>query len=116
MPEQLYRKVGRRYVPLDEVEQAWREGRPLEGIWYVTNRPGSRSQTYLCALDELPLAMPLAQLEAHRDTACRAALAALKGRFMGKSGGIEHWIYPSAHDVVIAIFRAIAAEEAQRDG
>ena len=61
---QVYRKVGRRYIPIGPLESNWF---PADGIWLVQIKPGRTSQECVLRLGELPDLYPYVQLAMDRD-------------------------------------------------
>ena len=85
----VYKKVGRRYVPLGQEFI----GFPSDGIWYVHD--GKRSQTHIMKIGDLPDPRPLVELEQYRDAVTRKVLSSLQE---------ERW---SVHDLISRVFKAL---------
>jgi hypothetical protein len=108
---QLYRKEGRRYVP---VGQEWR-GWPADGVWYVHD--GRHS--LIMRVGDIPDPMPLAAMERHREIALKTMSeyyneAVSKTLVRGKNGTVSVTA-PPLYDMIDVFFKAIAkAEAAQR--
>lgn len=93
MAQELYRKVGKRYVPVGEEFT----GFPADGVWYVQN--GMRSMTHLMKIGDLLDPRPLAELERYRPDACKALAQAMAKENRGIS----------VDEIVSIIFKAVAA-------
>lgn len=76
MRETLYRKVGRRYYPVDE----WCIGNPADGLWIVETKSGGKSMTNITKrkISELPEAISLAKLFRNQDELANIIVKALK--------------------------------------
>jgi hypothetical protein len=105
--DEVYKKVGKRYVSLGYHFR----GFPVEGLWLVED--GRRS--LIMKVGALPDPYPLAALERHRDRIQEAVKD-----FMSKAireTAVEHVngglsiTFPSLHDVVTAMFMAVAKAE-----
>lgn len=60
MKEQIYKKVGRKYIPVG-YSDGW-SGFPTEGIWLVQNKPGCKSSECIIKIDELESMKPAINL------------------------------------------------------
>lgn len=58
MPEVLYQKIGRKYVPAGEFHT-----NPAEGIWLVQKIAHGSCKRVIMRVGEIPDAVPLIQLE-----------------------------------------------------
>lgn len=95
MSEQVYKKVGRRYVKLGYSENF--TGFPSEGIWVVFDRPGVKSSSCIGKAGEFkPLDYSLlANLIAEKESKCLDAI-----RIIRESGA-------SNQDLVRTIFETL---------
>jgi hypothetical protein len=60
MTQQLYKKVGRKYVPIG-YSDGW-QGFPTDGFWLVQTKPGVKSSECIIKIDELENLKPAANL------------------------------------------------------
>ena len=60
MTEQVYKKRGRRYVPVG-YSDGWK-GFPSEGVWIVKNKHGGKSSECIMKMGELEQMRPAADL------------------------------------------------------
>lgn len=60
MKEQVYKKVGRRYIPLG-YSDGW-SGFPADGIWLVQHRDGCKSSECIIQYEDLENAKPAINL------------------------------------------------------
>lgn len=63
----LYRKIGRRYFPVDE---RWLD--PMEGVWLVCRTPNKRSAPHFMRLGDTPTVMVAAAFHRHREAMAKA--------------------------------------------
>lgn len=60
MTEQVYKKVGRKYVPIG-YSDGW-SGFPADGIWVVQTKPGSKSSECILRIGEVESLSPTTDL------------------------------------------------------
>ena len=105
--DEVFVKRGEKYFSIGHFD-----GFPSDGLWWVNSSGGCRSEHLLIPAEKIdvwsmgpiPEAAKLASMEIHREAACRGIQEALETAH--KSG-----YYPSANQIVTAIFEAIAKEE-----
>jgi hypothetical protein len=78
MKENLYRKVGRRYVPVEEAE--WDGAFPAAGIWLVQQKRSSREERLILKIGELPSLFPYGSLALDADELTGVLSGAKAGR------------------------------------
>lgn len=79
--QQLYRKIGRRYVPASEMFY----GEPAEGIWLVEKSKHGSSKRLIMRVGELPDAVQLAGLERHRHELSKVIRAEMNAPYSADS-------------------------------
>lgn len=100
----LYRKVGRRYEPVDTAFLS----RPAPGVWIVQPIGSSWHQMRIAKVGELPDPMPVAALYRHWDVAITALLDCFQTAVC--PGGAV-----SLQEMLTAVFLAIAKAEAEAE-
>lgn len=100
MSEQLYKKVGRKYIPIGYSDGF--TGFPSEGIWVVFDTPGRKSMSCIGKVGEFkPLDYSLlASLIRERETQCLQTMLELHQR-----GNYSNY------EVVMSIFETLLSNE-----
>lgn len=103
--EMLYRKVGRRYVPVGVEFTGW----PADGVWLVEDGLKAR----IAKLGEVPDPLSLAGMEMNRGkiqaAISRAVESHAKGTFrVDWKAQDARWEWPSVSDVATAVVRELA--------
>lgn len=103
MNQQLYKKVGRKYIPVGYADGF--TGFPAEGIWSVYRKDGYKTDSCIGYIGEFKKInySKLASLIKDKEDSCLKALDLL---FTGKKGY-------SRVDIVHTIFKTILSEEKQ---
>ena len=98
MTEQLYKKVGRKYIPIGYADGFC--GFPAEGIWIVYNKPGSKSETCIAQVGKFKKLdyELLANLVKEKEDKCLAIFHKIN-----KEG-------KSAYDLIRELFNQICSE------
>lgn len=100
MSEQLYKKKGRKYIPIGYSDGF--TGFPTEGIWVVYDRPSAKSMTCIAQVGEFqPIDYELlGNLVAEKETVCIQKV--LRIQEAGK------W---STYDIVKTVFEELCRHE-----
>lgn len=100
MNQQLYKKVGRKYIPIGYSDGF--TGFPAEGIWIVYSKPGIKSETCIAQVGKFePINyIKLANLIAKKEYSCLEAVNILlnKGNY-------------NSRDLVNTIFKTLVEHE-----
>jgi hypothetical protein len=114
--EQVYRKHGRRYLPIKPFE-----GFPAPGVWLVTDEryhsgTASRRETVCVGVDlthmgDVPDPLDIARLERHRDAAHAGAWEWMRSLQADRDAGRLSLI--SARELIDMVFGAISASMAE---
>jgi hypothetical protein len=109
MSDMLYRKIGRRYVP---VGREW-VGFPADGVWFVHDG----SQSVIMRIGDMPDPMPLAQMTRYRNLAYQSMREeydrVTKETLKKAKDGTVSVIIPSLGGLVDAFFKAVAKAEGE---